>query len=126
MLLDCHSMPAIGGPTDRDPGAARVDVVLGDRFGTACHPELTATAERVLQGLGYVVRRNAPYAGGFTTQHYGRPHAGVHALQIEVNRALYMDERRIARGPRMAEVAADMSLLIEALAKSDPVAFAAE
>ena len=126
VLLDCHSMPSIGGPMDRDPGAPRVDVVLGDRFGASCEARITATAERVLEARGYVVQRNAPYAGGYTTARYGRPRAAVHALQIEINRALYMDEDRLERGPRLAAVAADMTALIEALARLDPVAQAAE
>ncbi len=119
ILIDCHSMPSVGGPMDRDPGAARVDIVLGDRYGASCHAALPATVERLLRGLGYVVRRNAPYAGGFTTQHYGAPQAGVHVLQIEINRALYMDEARIERGPRLDEVAGHMTSVIEALAGID-------
>ena len=126
ILLDCHSMPSAGGANDGGRGAPRLDVVLGDRFGTSCHAGLTAAAGRVLQALGYTVGRNAPYAGGYTVQHYGRPHAGVHALQIEINRALYVDEERIERGPRLAAVAADMTELIEALARVDPVVRAAE
>ena len=111
---------------DRDPGASRVDIVLGDRHGTSCQPEVTATAERALQACGYVVRRNTPYAGGFITRYYGRPDAGVHALQVEINRALYMDEARMSRGPGLGTVAAHMNALMEALARVDPVAHAAE
>lgn len=126
VLLDCHSMPSVGGPMDRDPGASRVDIVLGDRHGTSCQPEVTATAERALQACGYVVRRNTPYAGGFITRYYGRPDAGVHALQVEINRALYMDEACMSRGPGLGTVAAHMNALMEALARVDPVAHAAE
>ncbi|MCH9019830.1 MAG: N-formylglutamate amidohydrolase [Proteobacteria bacterium] len=125
ILVDCHSMPSVGGPMDRDAGAARVDIVLGDCHGASCHAALPATVERLLRGLGYVVRRNAPYAGGYTTRHYGAPRAGVHALQIEINRALYMDEARIERGPRLAKVAGHMARVIEALAAIDPAALAA-
>lgn len=126
VLIDCHSMPSVGGPMDQDPGTSRVDMVLGDRHGTSCHPQITATVERVLLAMGYVVRCNTPYAGGFITHNYGDPQAGVHALQIEINRALYMDERRIARGPGLAAVAAHMSELVAALARMDPMALAAE
>ncbi len=126
VLLDCHSMPSIGGPIDRDPGAARADIVLGDRFATSCHPSIAALVERVLTQAGYVVCRNEPYAGGFTTQYYGRPHLGVHALQIEVKRSLYMDETRFEHGPGFAGVAATMTRVIEALAGMAPVALAAE
>ncbi len=92
LLLDCHSMPSIGGPTDRDRGRRRPDFVLGDRYGTSCAPDLTDTVERLLRESGYSVVRNDPYAGAFTITHYGQPDRGVHALQIEVSRGLYMDE----------------------------------
>lgn len=95
ILIDCHSMPSVGGPMDRDPGAPRVDFVLGDRHGSSCSPELLLRVERLFEKNGFVVARNAPYAGGFTTAHYGRPADGVHALQIEINRALYMDEAKV-------------------------------
>jgi N-formylglutamate amidohydrolase len=126
VLLDCHSMPSIGGPVDRDPGATRADIVLGDRFATSCDPSIVTLVERVLSEAGYVVRRNEPYAGGFTTQHYGRPHLGVHALQIEVKRSLYMDETRFEHGAGFDGVAATMSRVIEALADAAPMALAAE
>ena len=125
ILLDCHSMPSIGGPMDTDPGAARVDLVLGDRHGHACNPMVTAAAARVLGEQGYLVRHNAPYAGGYTTRHHGQPHLGVHALQIEVNRALYMDEARFERTRGLGVVAAHMSSLVEALGSIDPAVLAA-
>ena len=86
LLIDCHSMPAgigrMGGP----------DFVLGDAHGTACTPRVTRLVEDLLTSNRYSVRRNDPYAGGYVTRHYGRPREGVHALQIEVARRLYMDE----------------------------------
>lgn len=94
-LIDCHSMPAIGGPMDRDPGKRRVDFVLGDAHGTACAPWLIDWTDAFLRGLGYTTTRNDPFAGGFITRHYGRPAKGCHVLQIEINRRLYMDEERI-------------------------------
>jgi N-formylglutamate amidohydrolase len=115
LLIDCHSMPSVGGPTDRDRGRRRVDFVLGDAHGIACAPALTDRAQRVLEGFGYLVARNNPYAGGFTTQHYGRPRQAVHALQIEINRALYMDEERIVRNDYFSTLADQMSELIAAL-----------
>ena len=60
LLIDCHSMPSVGGPMDRDPGGRRVDMVLGDRHGAACAPDIVDLAERTLTGLGYKVLRNAP------------------------------------------------------------------
>ena len=91
LLLDCHSMPASGG---RQSGP---DFVLGDAHGTACSPRVTGLVEATLAAAGYDVRRNDPYAGGYVTRHYGRPREGVHALQIEVARRLYMDEATLSK-----------------------------
>ncbi len=99
LLIDCHSMPANSLPP-RNPA----DIVLGDAHGTSCAPALVAMVEDVLAGIGFVVRRNDPYAGGFITRHYGRPREHVHAIQIEINRTLYMDEARIQRRPGFANV----------------------
>lgn len=111
VVIDCHSMPA-----GSQSGRIAADVVLGDAHATACAPGVTRVAERTLRARGYAVRRNDPYAGGYITRHYGRPREGVHALQIELSRHLYMDEEQIARLPRFAATAADMTALIEALA----------
>jgi N-formylglutamate amidohydrolase len=73
--------------------------------------------ERILGGLGYSIGRNKPYAGGFITEHYGNPASGLHAVQLELNRAVYMDERRRERGPRFAQVVADFARLADALAE---------
>lgn len=124
-LIDCHSMPSVGGPMDRDPGVRRVDFVLGDCHGTSCGSALVETVESYLAGLGYVVTRNLPYAGGYVTRHYGRPERGVHALQIEVNRALYMDEERVERRPRLDRLRREMEGLIVALAALDGAELAA-
>lgn len=124
LLIDCHSMPSVGGPMDSDPGSRRVDMVLGDCFGTSCAPAITAFAESALRELGYSVRRNVPYAGGHTTRHYGRPREGIHALQIEINRALYMDERRIAPLAEFDAVAMRIGRLVEALTGIDRRTFA--
>lgn len=119
ILIDCHSMPSVGGPADDDNGADRPDIVLGDRYGTSCAAALTAEAERILTGLGYSVVRNNPYAGGFNTEHYGKPARGLHALQIEINRALYMDEDRLERNQGFVQVRKDMSAFAAALADRD-------
>lgn len=119
VLIDCHSMPSIGGPMDRDGGRSRPDIVLGDRFGAACAPALSDFVHRRLEEQGYVVARNNPYAGGFTTHHYGQPARGSHALQIEMNRALYMDERAIEPLPVFDEHARNFSALIAELANID-------
>jgi N-formylglutamate amidohydrolase len=97
LVIDCHSMPS-GGQGKRGSGRP-VDFVLGDLHGSACASRVTRAAEALLTGKGYLVRRNDPYAGGFITRHYGRPADDVHVLQIEIARALYMDEARIERLP---------------------------
>jgi N-formylglutamate deformylase len=111
LLVDCHSMPA----AVQQPRGG-VDVILGDAHGTACGVATVRLVEQVLDGLGYRVRRNDPYAGGFITRHYGRPREGVEALQIELCRSLYMDEARIEKLPAFADVQRDMATLIAALA----------
>lgn len=114
ILVDCHSMPAHPAQAANPP-----DFVLGDAHGTTCAQRVTRTAEEVLQGMGYRVRRNDPYAGGYVTRHYGRPRENVHALQIEVARSLYMDERLIERRPGMAALTRDLSRLVARLATTD-------
>lgn len=121
LLIDCHSMPSVGGPDDDDNGADRPDIVLGDRYGTACASEITDEAERILKQLGYNTTRNNPYAGGFNTEHYGRPNRGLHALQIEINRGIYMDEARLQRGPGLKQLRADMTRFAAELGKLDIV-----
>lgn len=114
ILVDCHSMPAHPAQTANPP-----DFVLGDAHGTTCAQRITRTAEEVLQGMGYRVRRNDPYAGGYVTRHYGRPRENIHALQIEVARGLYMDEKLIERRPGMAALTRDLSRLVARLAALD-------
>ncbi|NKC32815.1 N-formylglutamate amidohydrolase [Falsiroseomonas selenitidurans] len=114
LLIDCHSMPAHPGHGPSPP-----DFVLGDAHGTACAPRATRLVEETLLGLGYRVRRNDPYAGGYITRHYGRPREGVHALQIEIARRLYMNEARLERAPGMQGLTRDLGRLIGALARAD-------
>lgn len=114
LLLDCHSMPA--HPAH---GTGQVDIVLGDAHGTACAPRATRLVEEMLAGMGYRVRRNDPYAGGYVTRHYGIPREGVHALQIEIARSLYMDEARVERAPGMLPLTRDLGRLISTLAATD-------
>ncbi len=116
LLLDCHSMPSVGGPMDRDAGSRRVDFVLGDCHGASCGAKFVEAAETHLAARGYHVTRNIPYAGGFTTRHYGRPGERRHALQIEINRALYMNEENFERRPHFAALAADLRGLMMRLA----------
>lgn len=106
LLVDCHSMPSAAVTRSE---SYRCDIVIGDRFGTSADPNIPDQIEAYLRGCGYQVARNRPYAGGFITEHYGVPSNGIHALQIEVNRALYMDERRMERLPNFERVKSDLA-----------------
>ena len=112
LVVDCHSMPS-GAPGKAGREAA--DIVLGDCHGAACAPQIIESARQHLTRRGFVVALNAPYAGGFTTGHYGRPRHGRHALQIEINRAIYMDERSYQRRPSFAQLSEEMAGLIARL-----------
>jgi N-formylglutamate amidohydrolase len=119
VLVDCHSMPSGSlrqGQTKVVDSPQRPDFVVGDRYGTSCAPDFVDVVEYELRRRGYEVQRNKPYAGGFITEHYGNPAGECHAMQIEVSRALYMDERTLSKGERFAEVAADLAKIAVALA----------
>ena len=105
VLIDCHSMPSTS--VSREDGV-KADIVLGDRYGTSCVGVLTDLVEVTLRAKGYSVARNKPYAGGFITEHYGEPALGRHALQIEVNRGLYMDERSLVKRPGFEVLVQDL------------------
>jgi N-formylglutamate deformylase len=94
ILVDGHSMPSRGRSGHQDPGHARAAVVPGDRQGTSCAPALTAFVTRHFTAQGFDVRANDPYKGGYITAHHGRPAEGIHAIQIELRRDLYLDEER--------------------------------
>jgi len=108
VLIDCHSMPPLAGYSRNKP-----DIILGDRYGATAAPWLVIRAERMLQQLGYRVSRNVPYAGGFTTQNYGRPEDGLHALQIEIDRDVYMTPGRRRKRPEFARLQADLTGFME-------------
>jgi N-formylglutamate amidohydrolase len=116
ILVDCHSMPSTGPGRESAWGA---EIVLGDRYGTSCAPAVIDSVESLLRRMGYRVARNKPYAGGFITEHYGEPAAGFHALQIEICRALYMDERRIEPHAGLGRLSADLVRIADALAELD-------
>ncbi len=113
VLIDCHSMPS--NPM-ADHGGGRPDFVLGDRYGASCNGELTRLAAAQLKSMGYVVALNKPYAGGYITEHYGRPQQGRHALQVEINRALYMDETSFAKSAGFERLQRDLDQVAKALA----------
>ncbi|UVK40653.1 N-formylglutamate amidohydrolase [Mesorhizobium sp. AR10] len=106
VLIDCHSMPASIRVGDN---GLRPDFIVGDRFGISASAALTETAIGLLAGMGYTVAHNKPYAGGFITEHYGRPARHLHALQIEVNRGLYMNERTFQKSAGFDALADDLA-----------------
>ena len=112
VLIDCHSMPSTGA--HREEGQ-RADIVLGDRFGTSAAPFFVDLVEEALRGRGYRVGRNRPYAGGFITEHYGNPANSIHAVQIEINRGLYMDERTLTKTSSFAALKADLDTMMATL-----------
>jgi len=124
IVVDCHSMPS------STPDVAGTDIVLGDRYGGSAAGWITETLERSLRGAGLVVRRNKPYAGGYITELCGKPAAGRHAVQIEINRALYMDEHAIRKTENFAALAGAMfaaaSALVAAAGEIEVLRLAAE
>jgi N-formylglutamate amidohydrolase len=117
VLIDCHSMPS--SPT-ADRTAGRPDFVLGDRFGTSCSGELTRLAASTLEAQGYAVALNKPYAGGYITEHYGRPHKAQHVLQIEINRALYMNETSFAKSQGFDRLRQGLQTMVRGLIPGIP------
>ncbi|WP_244488317.1 N-formylglutamate amidohydrolase [Devosia sp. Root436] len=117
LLIDCHSMPRITRSNDK----AAPDIVLGDRYGTTCAPGLVDLAETIFASAGLKVARNRPYAGGFATRTYGRPQHGVHALQIEISRHLYMNEVTLAKNADFDAIRSLVERLIFALIGLDLV-----
>lgn len=120
VLFDCHSMPHDALNAAPATRGRRPNVILGDRFGAACDRWLIDTAADAFADAGFLVARNTPFAGGYITQTYGRPRQDVHALQIEIDRALYMDEARVARHGGFGEVAERIAAVTRALAAIAP------
>ena len=112
LLIDCHSMPASATAHVVPPATGAIDVVLGDRFGASCSEELSAFIEERLKAQGLRVLRNKPYAGGFITQNHGAPHRGQHAVQIEINRSLYMDETTLEKTGNFETLTCTLSSVI--------------
>jgi N-formylglutamate amidohydrolase len=112
LLCDMHSMPHEAIAAHR----TRPDVVLGDRYGAACAPHILDRIEAVFRDAGLRVMRNAPFAGAYVAQHYGRPSAGMHAVQIELDRGLYLDEARVEPGPGYEDFRALMRGVVADLA----------
>ncbi len=120
ILIDCHSMPS--APMSRGV-LTRPDFVLGDRFGASCDTQLSHYVRDYLTGAGYDVHMNRPYAGGYITEHYGRPTRGWHALQIEMNRGLYLNELTLDKTLGYDRLATDLTALADAMFASLPARF---
>lgn len=115
LLIDCHSMPSTVPATSQSDTSARPDIIIGDRYGSSCSCEIVDMVEHKLNGMGYSVSRNRPYAGGFITQTYGRPIQSMHALQLELNRSLYIDEGNLEKHGGFWRLCSDMRALVSNL-----------
>lgn len=121
ILVDGHSMPSVGRRTHTDRGERRADLVPGDVLGSSCSPRLSEAVRGHFEQRGYEVRPNEPYMGGYITRHHGRPSDDIHAIQIEVNRDLYMDEETFAFREEKARPLIDALLaLLDRLRELDP------
>lgn len=114
VLIDCHSMP---GNIRIAGSGIRPDFIIGDRYGTSASAELTEAALEFLGSLGFTAVRNKPYAGGFITEHYGRPARGLHALQIEVNRAIYVNETTLAKRDDFRALAGSIAVFMQQMSE---------
>ena len=126
MLIDCHSMPHEAIEAHTRPGQPRPEVVLGDRYGAAAGREVMDRVEAAFAAAGLRVVRNAPFAGAYVAQAYGRPSRGVHVVQVEIDRALYMDEARVEPLPGFAAFRELMGGVVADLLRPSEVALAAE
>jgi N-formylglutamate deformylase len=115
ILIDCHSMPR-GATADMVVrGGGRPDVVLGDRFGASCSKAVMDVVEAAFVAQGFSVSRNVPFAGAYIVQEYGRPSVGQHAVQVELDRSLYMDEAAIERNAQFDETRARLQAVVRTL-----------
>ena len=116
ILIDCHSMPHEALEHHNRPGRALPEIVLGDRFGAAAAPWVMGTVEQAFVDEGFRVSRNTPFAGAFIAQSYGRPSAGRHVVQVEIDRSLYMDESLVQPLPDFESFAARIGRVVARLA----------
>ena len=123
--VNCHSMKSVGNATTPDGPTRRVDVVIGDLHGTSCRPDFSRLVVDAFAGRGYSVAVNKPYAGAHILERHGNPAAATHSLQIELNRALYMDECRIEPAPSMRQQTDNLTVVIESLCDAGPQVLAA-
>lgn len=114
--FNCHSMKSRGNAMNRDQGATRPDFVIGDRDGTTADPEFSRWVAAYFTGLGYQVKINDPYRGADIVRTHGDPAAGRFSIQIEINRALYLDEATCTRGARFAVLCDELTGFARAVA----------
>ncbi|MGI9523083.1 MAG: N-formylglutamate amidohydrolase [Hyphomicrobiaceae bacterium] len=119
ILIDCHSMPSA---STNYPAAVRPAFVIGDRYGTSCGARITRSLRDILRLQGHHAQLNRPYAGGFITEYYGRPNHAIHAVQIEINRGLYLNEGSLARSEAFCRFLQIMTEIIERIVVQLPAA----
>lgn len=115
VLFDCHSMPSDALRAAPRVKGGRAEIVLGDRFGTSARRDVVLAAQAAFEAAGFAVACNTPFAGGHITQRYGRPSQNWHAVQIEIDRSLYLDQRRIEPGPGYEAFCATLAQVIPTL-----------
>lgn len=120
LLVDCHSMPSAGFADDSLKLKNRPDIVLGDRYGSTCNPDTVYFLESAFRAAGYSVTRNKPYAGGHITQAYAKRAEGRHTVQVEINRALYMDEDTLLPHDGFIALRTDLGKIMGSLLASLP------
>lgn len=122
VLIDCHSMPHEALEGNARPGSPRPQIVLGDRYGAAAGPEAMAQVEQAFTEAGLRVSRNSPFAGAYITQAYGRPARNIHAIQVEIDRSLYMDEKTVSPHEGFDDFAALITGVIARLTRAETTA----
>jgi N-formylglutamate deformylase len=110
-LVDCHSMPSEGNRGN----AQRAEIVIGDCYGVSCGADVSDAVVGLFRRAGFRVARNAPFAGGYLTHRYGRPRRGYQAIQIEIDRSLYMDEAQVEPSADYADFARALEPVIRGL-----------
>ena len=127
ILLDCHSMPS---STNIYKNKLTTDIVIGNRFNSSCAPQLTDIIAETFQSSGFSVKLNQPYAGGYVTEHHGKPENAIHAVQIEINRNLYLDQVTYEKSKKFNGLKSKLvkitAILADRLADSNDQALAAE
>ncbi|WP_084462641.1 N-formylglutamate amidohydrolase [Oceanibaculum pacificum] len=113
--VSCHSMASIGGHATIDHGSERSEFDIGDGNGKTCKPEFVELVVETLRGFGHQVTVNKHYAGAESIHKHADPANGIHSLQIEIKRGIYMDERKFIRSPRFAEIRGHLDQLAQAI-----------